>query len=69
MPFEPLSLGLTGALLPPPGQSPAQDDAPRQGCEQRGKHFPKTLPGCGHGGACKVSECRPVPEPRPHNRP
>ena len=28
MPFKPLSLGLTGALLPPPGRSPTHDDPP-----------------------------------------
>ena len=28
MPFKPLSLGLTGALLPPPGLSPAHNHAP-----------------------------------------
>ena len=31
MPFQPLSVGLAGALLPPPERSPAHDDAPVKG--------------------------------------
>ena len=69
MPFKPLSVGLAGALLPPPGLSPAHDDAPRQGSQQPGKHFSKTLSGRAHGGVCKVPECLPVPKPRPHDHP
>ena len=31
MSFKPVSVGLTGALLPPPGLSPAHDDASVKG--------------------------------------
>ena len=46
--------------------APAESPLERQTVQ---KTIQKSLLGCAHGGACKVSECRPVPKPRPQDLP